>query len=195
MKNTGYKILKLKSGETLVADVRENTKSHVSVFRPMEIKWMHLVDATGRKHETMVLVDWLKSTIETSFKIEKTFVLGVFIPRSEIIDYYEHQMIVEDTGSGRGSIPTPKIKGVSPNPGVSTNPLQNLLNDAMLIRGLIEKKNKQNESREFDQEEAEDFVEDIIDKLQHDKIVDEREDPSYGSNYCDWSSDPEDYLS
>ena len=104
-----YKVLKLRSGDTLVAEIIENSKSHIRVNRPMEIKYMHFIDAVGRKHETMILVDWLKSTTVNTVKLEKDFILGIFTPEPDVVQSYKHQKDLDDNG---GKIPTKKSYGI-----------------------------------------------------------------------------------
>jgi len=194
MSETGYKVIKLKSGETLVAQVKENTKSHVGVFRPMEIKYMHMVDLGGRKHETMVLVDWLKSTVENSFKIDKEFILGVFNPRPDIISQYENQMVLEDVGGGHMNqiLPIP-IAPPQQKQGQPPQSIQDLIADA-LIKDLLSSAPKMTDD-DIDALEGGDLVQDLIAKSKNEKMINEKDDPNYGSSYCDWSSNVEDYLS
>ena len=195
MSDTGYKVIKLKSGETLVAQIKANTKSHIGVFRPMEIKYMHMVDLGGRRHETMVLVDWLKSTVENSFEIDKSFILGIFNPRPDIISQYENQMVIEDVGGGQmfqmnlNPQQTPQVK--QKETGGLSQEVQNFLADAILKDLMSSSANKM----EDDEMDGEEMIQDLINRNKNEKMINERDDPNYGSSYCDWSSDVEDYLS
>lgn len=196
MSDTGYKVIKLKSGETLVAQIKANTKSHIGVFRPMEIKYMHMVDLGGRRHETMVLVDWLKSTVENSFDIEKSDIYGIFIPRPDIISQYENQMVIEDVGGGQmfqmnmNPQQTPQVK--QKETGLSQE-VQNFLADALIKDLLSSAPNKMSDD-DMDMD-GEEMIQDLINRNKNEKMVNEKDDPNYGSSYCDWSSDVEDYLS
>jgi len=188
-------VIKLKSGETLVAQIKANTKSHIGVFRPMEIKYMHMVDLGGRRHETMVLVDWLKSTVENSFEIDKSFILGIFNPRPDIISQYENQMVIEDVGGGQmfqmnlNPQQTPQVK--QKETGGLSQEVQNFLADAILKDLMSSSANKM----EDDEMDGEEMIQDLINRNKNEKMINERDDPNYGSSYCDWSSDVEDYLS
>lgn len=193
MAETGHKIIKLKSGETLVAQVKENTKSHIGVFRPMEIKYMHLVDMLGRKQETMILVDWLKSTVENSFKIEKEFILGVFSPRPDIITQYETQLVLEDVGGSTNTMQFLPLPTQAPKGAKQPDSLQDMLADA-LLKDLLQQGKKINPDDNEDDIDDE-LIQDFIGKNRQEKMINERDDPNYGSSYCDWSTDVDDYLS
>ena len=198
MAETGHKIIKLKSGETLVAQVKENSKSHIGVFRPMEIKYMHLVDMLGRKQETMILVDWLKSTVENSFKIEKEFILGVFSPRPDIITQYETQLVLEDVGGSTNTMQFLPLSTQAQKGAKQPDSLQDMLADALLkdalLKDLLQHGKKINPDDNEDDIEDE-LIQDFIDKSRQEKMINERDDPNYGSSYCDWSTDVDDYLS
>ena len=57
MSKTPFKILKLKSGDDIVAHLIKNTKEFIRLERPMLLKVMHYVDnISGNKRETIVLV-------------------------------------------------------------------------------------------------------------------------------------------
>jgi len=183
------KILKLKSGDNLIAELTESNKTTLKLFRPMEIKYMNFVDGLGRRHEAMVLTDWLKSTTSNEFVVDKDFILGIFTPSSDVLKVYSKQKEFDDN-----------------NPETSDERgLANLFNDIekqiknMSTGDILKHLKGLEEEEDFsdDEESPEDLIRNIIQqqKGKKEKLIDEEADPKYGSSYCDWSPDPEDYLS
>lgn len=54
-----YKILKLKSGEELIAHVSEKNKRSILLTRPMVFKTTTMMDNIGRPYDMTLLKDWL----------------------------------------------------------------------------------------------------------------------------------------
>ena len=185
-----YRVLKLRSGDSVVAELVENSKSHIKVDRPMEIKYMHFIDALGRKHETLILVDWLKSTTVNAVKLEKDFILGIFTPSPDVIQSYDQQKQLDDNG---GKIPARNVFGLfseKDKEGLDKM-LQNIEEqfkniDPSEIEDMIK------EQLEDDQEE---FIENIIEEKTQERLIIDEDQPDYGTSYIDWSPNPEDYLS
>ena len=187
-----YRVLKLRSGDSVVAELVENSKSHIKVDRPMEIKYMHFIDALGRKHETLILVDWLKSTTVNDVKLEKDFILGIFTPSPDVIQSYDHQKQLDDNG---GKVPARNVFGL-----FSQKDKEGL--DRML-RNIED----QFKDLNIDMDDVEDMIKDgledmddeivenIIREKTQERRIDEESSPDYGTSYCDWSPDIEDYLS
>ena len=75
MSKTPFKVLKLRSGDDVVARLIKNTKEFIRLERPMVIKVMHYVEPMGgSKKETIVLYDWMKMTTSNHIDIpEITF--------------------------------------------------------------------------------------------------------------------------
>ena len=167
--SNNYKVLKLRSGDSVVAELIENSKSHIRVDRPMEIKYMHFIDALGRKHETLILVDWLKSTTLNTVKLEKDFILGIFTPEPDVVQSYKHQKDLDDNN---GKIPPTKRNHLGMFSKINQEGIENLINQM-----------------------EEELIEEIIETSKQERMIDETSDPNYGTSYCDWSPDPEDYLS
>jgi hypothetical protein len=183
-----YKVLKLRSGDSIIGELIENSKYNISVNRPMEIKYMHFIDSIGRKHETLILVDWLKSTTVNTIKLEKNFILGIFVPSPDIVQSYDHQKKLDDHG---GKIPTKNLFNMNSNQG-----LEGLINKMEESFKNIDIDRLEELIKEQVEEGAEEFIEEIIENsMRQEKIIDETSDPTFGDSYPDWSPDPEDYLS
>ena len=189
-----YRVLKLKSGDSIVAELVENSKSHIKIMRPMDIKYMHFIDALGRKHETMILVDWLKSTTTNSVKLEKDFILQIFTPSPDVVRSYDHQKNLDDNG---GKVPASKnnIFGL-----FSQKDKEGL--DRMLqsieeqFKGLnIDMDDVEDMIKEGLEDQQEELIEDIIEQKTVERLIIDEDNPDYGTSYIDWSPNPEDYLS
>ena len=71
MSKTPFKVLKLKSGDDVIAKLVKNTKDKIQLERPMVMKIMHYVEPmSGAKKETVILYDWLKTTKSTNKRIK-----------------------------------------------------------------------------------------------------------------------------
>ncbi len=187
-----YKVLKLRSGDSIVAELVENSKSHIRVNRPMEIKYMHFIDALGRKHETMILVDWLKSTTVNTVKLEKDFILGIFVPSPDVIQSYNQQKELEDHG---GKIPSRKAYGLFNFNKENQEGWESLINKMEEEFKNIDMERLEEMIQEQVEEGAEDLIEEIIENSTQERVITEEDHADYGTSYVDWSPDPEDYLS
>ncbi len=188
--SNNYKVLKLRSGDSIVAEIIENSKSHIRVSRPMEIKYMHFIDAIGRKHETLILVDWLKSTTVNTVKLEKNFTLGIFTPSPDVIESYNQQKELEDHG---GKIPSRKSFGLFNKQ--NQEGLESLINKMEEEFKNIDMDRLEEMIQDQVDEGAEELIEEIMNNNQQERMIDETSDPNFGTSYCDWSPNIEDYLS
>ncbi len=188
--SNNYKVLKLRSGDTIVAELIENSKSHIRVNRPMELKYMHFIDALGRKHETLILVDWLKSTTVNTVKLEKDFTLGIFTPSPDVVQSYNQQKDLEDHG---GKIPSRKTFGLFNKE--NQEGLESLINKMEEEFKNIDMDRLEEMIQDQVEEGAEDLIEEIIENAAQERVINEESHHDYGTSYVDWSPNPEDYLS
>lgn len=185
-----YKVLKLRSGDSVVAELVENSKSHIKIDRPMEIKYMHFIDALGRKHETLILVDWLKSTTVNAVKLEKDFILGIFTPSPDVIQTYDQQKNLDDNG---GKIPANNTFGLFSQK--DKEGLDRMLRNIENEFKNIDPKDIEDMIKEQLEEEQEELIENIIEEKTQERLIIDEDNPNYGTSYIDWSPNPEDYLS
>ena len=189
MSKTPFKVLKLKSGDDVIAKLVKNTKDKIQLERPMVMKIMHYVEPmSGAKKETVILYDWLKTTIENKIMIEKDFVVGIFHPDPDILKAYEIQKNMDDQAQ-KGFIvdKLPKTKTNPPSEGGMENILR-------MVKDRIDQERK-NIEEYF--EDGNSFLEDIVEASDEEVTlvnddIEKRED--YGNSYTDWSPNPEDYL-
>ena len=85
-----HAILKLVSGETIIADVNTSTKeNHINVTDPLVLRTG--IDDDNRM--VMSMYKWME-TAQTTFTIEKSHVILRAAPSEPIIDYYNE--VLED---------------------------------------------------------------------------------------------------
>lgn len=79
-----HAILKLVSGETIIADVTTSSKeNHINVTNPLILRTG--IDDDNRM--VMSMYNWVE-TAQTTFIIEKTHVIIRVAPTESVIDYY-----------------------------------------------------------------------------------------------------------
>lgn len=94
--NSSYRILKLKSGEQLIASITGSNKDNLVVFRPMIFKNTIITDMTGRQREITVLRNWLAYTNHIETKIPKDFIISYLDPDLDVQELYELEKEKED---------------------------------------------------------------------------------------------------
>lgn len=201
MSKTPFKVLKLRSGDDIVARIikDDHAKKKLRLERPMVLKTMHYVEPTrGDKRETIVLYDWLKVTTSNHIDIPKDHILAIFDANPDIAQAYDMQKRLEDNPSLIQKLNQPQAKNQFP------------FNIDRIMKIVEEKMNMMQEEEDEDIEEELEFgpgidFEDIKDMLNDARrkggkrqieIVDDEDKshPDYGTRYTDWSPNVDDYL-
>jgi hypothetical protein len=102
MKN--YKILKLKSGEDLIGEVRISKDGNVKIHRPMVFKSMVQPDIFGGMKEFFMLKNWLMLSDDKTAVISRESINTIVNASQEISALYDAEKLKED------KIPVPKVK-------------------------------------------------------------------------------------
>ena len=196
MSKTPFKVLKLRSGDDVVARLIKNAKEFIRLERPMVIKVMHYVEPMqGSKRETIILYDWMKTTTSNHIDIPRDHILGIFDANPDIVDAYDMQKRLEDNPSLFNKLN--QQRGASSGFNIDR------------IMKIVEAKMNMMQEEEDEEEEIEfgpgvDF-EDIKEMLNDARrrggkkqieIVDDEDKnhPDYGTRYTDWSPNIDDYL-
>lgn len=194
------KILKMRSGNSLIAELADDHTTRITLIRPMDIKYMCYVDRGGTKREMMVLLDWLKETTLAQVLIEKSDIMCILDPDPDVVAQYDAKKIMDDREDDEDTSPSgmqrrffggsasddkePKVFFLGPKNSSPENMIKNL--DEML------------ESLGISPEDIEDLggppQQGSIEDRNTDRQLDVTNDPSYGSCYSDWSPNLEDYL-
>ena len=96
MKNS-YRILKLRSGEELIAELRGESNNKLILERPMIFKSIIIPDPYGRQKEITILKNWLSHTNEIQTKIPKDFIATYLTPDNDVVELYNLEKEKEDT--------------------------------------------------------------------------------------------------
>lgn len=86
------KILKLKSGEELIAVISEKNKRVLKLSRPMIFKTATMTDPVGRPYDMTLLKDWLIHSTEKQIELPKTHIASVLEPTKETETMYNLEM-------------------------------------------------------------------------------------------------------
>ena len=92
-----YRILKLRSGEELIADLRGESNNKLIIERPMIFKSIIIPDPFGKQKELTILKNWLSHTNEIQTKIPKDFIATYLKPDSDVVELYNLEKEKQDT--------------------------------------------------------------------------------------------------
>lgn len=94
--HTKYKILKLKSGEEIIARIKNSTKTKLSVERPMCFRSFMIQDHFGNPKEILIMKNWIPLSVENSIDIPVDHVVSFMNPNPDAIKLYETEKEKED---------------------------------------------------------------------------------------------------
>jgi len=195
MDNTAFKVLKLRSGDDIIARLIKNTKEFIRLERPMVLKVMHYVEPmSSMKKETIILYDWMKVTTSNNIDIPRDHILGIFDANPDIIQAYDLQKRMEDNPSLVNKI----------NPQRDLGPGFNIDRIMKIVESKINMMQEEEEEEELEFGPGIDF-EDIKDMLNDARkkggkkridieVEEDKSHPDYGTRYTDWSPNIDDYL-
>jgi len=89
MMNNSYRILKLKSGEELIAKITSSKKDKLTIEKPMIFKSTTITDPYGRAREITVLKNWLIYADHEKTSIPKDFVATFLKPDLDVLELYQ----------------------------------------------------------------------------------------------------------
>ena len=102
---TPYRILKLKSGEDIIATIRGQVKNKLILERPMCFATRIIIDPySGKQRELTILKNWLPHTNEIQTKIPKDFIATYITPDSDVIKLYNLEKEKEDINDKKKKI-------------------------------------------------------------------------------------------
>ena len=114
MKN--YKILKLKSGEDLIGDIRVSRDGNIKIHRPMIFKSMVQPDLFGGMKEIVMLKNWLMLSDDNVAVIAKESINTIINASKDVTALYEVEKMKED------KTPLPKAKAKKPSKPKTNTP-------------------------------------------------------------------------
>jgi hypothetical protein len=93
-----YILIKLRSGEEIIANLMSKNRNGIKVLRPMQIRQVPFMDhITGSLKAAVVMENWIGRTNENEVTIPNNWIGIKMPPSQEVIDAYEKYMIREDT--------------------------------------------------------------------------------------------------
>lgn len=90
------KIFKLRSGEELICQVVEETKTKIKIVNPLIFKLSTVLDEQG-SYDMTVLRDWLAHTNDKTAILPKNHIVMQYDPKEDTIKLYELQLESEKT--------------------------------------------------------------------------------------------------
>ena len=205
-----YRLVKLRSGEELIAVVKGVNANTVVVERPMQVRIAtthHPV--TGEVlRETTVLKNWLSGTDEIECDIPRDFIVTTLVPNQKTVDKYETEKEKEDEYKELGldisdinelvdklakqiGLPSPENPEGNKNP-----PLTGPTGEEIIVMSFAIPKNIFENLVQSGI--LSDDLEDIpLDDFGFEEMEDDERDEGdedWGNNFSDWPEDLEDYL-
>ena len=203
--NSAYRILKLKSGEELIAKILKKENDKVVLESPMIFRTLLMTDPyTGMQKELTILKDWIINTIEKEIKIPQDYIITYSVPAEEATQLYDKEKEKKETN---------KHKKKLQNFDSIKNDMQKEADNAIqsLLDSLIQKK-KTDEGPLFFNTSTDEILKNMMDSMEEngefefefeftypmEEISDETTEsdidhPDYGNRWTDWSSDISDY--
>ncbi len=96
-----YKIMKLRSGEEIIARISNSNEKKITVERPMCFRSLMIQDYYGTPKEILVMKNWIPLSVENYIDIPKDHIVSFINPNPDAISLYEAEKEKEDT---RGKI-------------------------------------------------------------------------------------------
>jgi hypothetical protein len=96
MEKTQYRILKLRSGEEIIAKINGQTKNKMIIERPMMFLHRYIIDSYGKERELTSLKSWMSHTNEIETKIPKDYIATFLVPDNDVVNLYDKEKERED---------------------------------------------------------------------------------------------------
>lgn len=161
-----YKILKMKSGEEIIASVRKIKDGKLKLHRPMIFKSMVTPDIFGIMKEVFMLKNWLILSSETETIISLDSVNAILKPTKEVTFLYENEKNKDDKYTQKPRQINPDIVPKYTPDALSDHPIneEKTIND---IRKKIEEMIQ--DLTEIPEEDSN--LKDVAKSKSHDKMV------------------------
>jgi len=217
MQDNGYRLIKLKNGDSLIAKVLEIRKKTLVVERPMQFKTVVLVDQNQMTNTEMVVFkSWIDYSIDRIIEIAADGIIAISMPDPKISACYDVEKEKEDnpqikqqaqnlqdmTEEIMGTPTTQNSNVPSENVNVTFSVPQEMAEE--IIDMMAEAKAWENIDEDFEDEDLFPEVKPRK-KAKKKKKVDpssnktpqkkNKKNPNdFGNDWSDWSPDPKDYI-
>jgi hypothetical protein len=217
--NSSYRVLKLRSGEEIIAQVKGRDENKIVLQNPMIFKSTTQVNNLGQTHEITFLKDWLATSSIKTTKIPENAILTWLVPSNDILRLYDIERKTKTRSTfQRDASSTPKFPS-KPNTPFSSfnrealdqmlwelenqfknekNPNHKNDNDKFFFMHMMIPPDMMDEllreglldiDADDDEEDDEYFSESINPDAEYTGDENDRED--YGNRWTDWNPDPD----
>ena len=207
--NSSYRVLKLRSGEEIVTQIKGKDGNKLILNNPMMFKTTTQMNQFGQTQEVTFLTDWLSNSSVKMTKIPENFVLTWLTPSKDVLRLYDIELKSKKI-NGYNKNPVPPFPPNSPhNPNSLFNKamLDNLLSELerdisplkdnskfvfmhmMLPPDLVEELMEEGILNFEGMEDNGGSIESINEDLY---TGDQKNDPDYGNRWTDWNPNPTD---
>lgn len=223
MQDNGYRIIKLKNGDNLIARILETKKTTLSLERPMQFKTVVFLEQnTMSNTEIIVFKNWIDYTIDIVVDISIDGIMAISTPDEKLINCYEMEKYKEDTkpedqktndlkemtGDMINNIMNQNNQPKNPNiPPENINVTFNVPPE--MAEEIIEMMAEAKSWEDMDDEDFDD--EDLFPEVKPPKKKTNKKKPNsaskqppqkknkkdtnnFGNDWNDWSPDPKDYI-
>ena len=192
-----YRILKLQSGEEIIARITKREKGKISLELPMCFRTMVMGDPyTGAQKEITILKDWVSYTSDKYVKIPETLVVSYSSPLTEAVALYEKEKEKKEKNKGKR-----EIKNLDSFKKDVQSEMQDFINQMMNQIGAEGTPEEDVDKAMSDlfgglqggQIEWEFEMEFPSEEISGETTEEETNHPDYGNRWTDWSEDPRNY--
>jgi len=185
--NSSYRVLKLRSGEEIIAQIKGKDGNKLILNNPMLFKSTTQMNQFGQTQEIIFLADWLLSSSVKITKIPENFVLTSLSPSIDILRLYDIELKTKKNNMfHRGSSSRPPSNSSNfPKdfPKGNNHFFMHMMLPPDIVEELMEEGILNFDGLENDTESIESINEDMY-------TGDQKNDPDYGNRWTDWNPDP-----
>ena len=200
MQDQGYRIIKLKNGDSLICKLLIIDKKIAVLDKPMQFKSIVMVDSSGTKTEALVFKQWIEYSLNETIEILSSFILAMSTPDDIITELYEIEKTKQKSKNPISSDMLNELTGVKPNiqlPPENVNVTFNVPPD--MAEELIDMITENIEWIEDELDEEGDVLPPKPKPKAKKKNLPPKDQPKlkkndFGNNLGDWSPDPKDYI-
>lgn len=185
MINKKYKILKLKSGESLICAMDKVNIKTIIIERPMVFKTITIAPNTSNPGgEVLMIKNWLQFSTDTSVEIPVDHIAAILKPDSNICACYDIEKKKEDALVDQPDEITPDLESYSNIPqklNINFNVPNDMIIDVLNALGVDIKENFEPTKEKHQKKKS---------KTPNKN----KKDTNWGNRVEDWPADPNDYI-
>jgi hypothetical protein len=114
--NSSYRVLKLQSGEEIIAKIKGRDRGRIILDNPMVFETSTRNDAFGNAKEITFLKDWLINAVENTIRIPENFIISWLKPSPGVTRLYDLERNIKQDDTGHDQFPSVAGPGRKPKP-------------------------------------------------------------------------------